>query len=34
MPYEFAEYADLISEIREVKHYFQKGTPSRKGIEY
>lgn len=34
MPPEFSEYADLISEIREIKHHFQKGTPARKGIEY
>lgn len=34
MPEEFAEYADLISEIKEVKHHFQKGTSARKGIEY
>jgi cob(I)alamin adenosyltransferase len=34
MPEEFTEYADLISEIREVKHHFHKGVPSRKGIEY
>ena len=34
MPEEFAEYADLISEIRDVKHHFQKGKPPKKGIEY
>ncbi len=34
MPEEFKAYADLISEIIEVKHYFQKGTKARKGIEY
>ncbi len=34
MPEEFIECADLISEIREVKHHFQTGTPARKGIEY
>ncbi|UCG92272.1 MAG: cob(I)yrinic acid a,c-diamide adenosyltransferase [candidate division WOR-3 bacterium] len=34
MPPEFHDYADLISEIREVKHHFQAGTPARKGIEY
>jgi cob(I)alamin adenosyltransferase len=26
--------ADLVSEIKEVKHYFRKGTKGRKGIEY
>ncbi|MEO0142946.1 MAG: cob(I)yrinic acid a,c-diamide adenosyltransferase [candidate division WOR-3 bacterium] len=34
MPEEFKNYADLISEVMEVKHYFQKGTKARKGIEY
>ena len=31
---ELTEYADLISEIREIKHHFQAGTSARKGIEY
>ena len=26
--------ADLVSEIKEVKHYFRKGLKARKGIEY
>ncbi len=26
--------ADLVSEIKEVKHYFQKGVKARKGIEF
>jgi len=26
--------ADLVSEIKEVKHYFKKGIKARKGIEY
>ncbi|MDD5156071.1 MAG: cob(I)yrinic acid a,c-diamide adenosyltransferase [Candidatus Omnitrophica bacterium] len=26
--------ADLVSEIKEVKHYFRKGVKARKGIEY
>jgi len=34
MPEEFVRYADLISEVREVKHYFQKGVKGRRGIEY
>uniref|UniRef100_A0A7V1EI94 Cob(I)yrinic acid a,c-diamide adenosyltransferase n=1 Tax=candidate division WOR-3 bacterium TaxID=2052148 RepID=A0A7V1EI94_UNCW3 len=34
MPEEFMEYADLISEVCEVKHYFQRGVRARKGIEY
>lgn len=28
------ELADLVSEIKEVKHYFRKGIKARKGIEY
>jgi cob(I)alamin adenosyltransferase len=28
------ECADLVSEIKEVKHYFNKGVKARKGIEY
>lgn len=34
MPEEFAQYADLITECREVKHYFKKGKRSRKGFDY
>jgi len=34
MPEEFKEYADLVSEVCEVKHYFQRGVKARKGIEY
>ncbi|PIP13747.1 MAG: cob(I)yrinic acid a,c-diamide adenosyltransferase [bacterium (Candidatus Stahlbacteria) CG23_combo_of_CG06-09_8_20_14_all_34_7] len=34
MPQELLEYADLVSEICEIKHYFQKGIKARKGIEY
>lgn len=26
--------ADLVSEIKEIKHYFKKGVSARKGIEY
>jgi cob(I)alamin adenosyltransferase len=26
--------ADLVSEVREVKHYYQQGVQARKGIEY
>lgn len=33
-PREFLEIADLISEIREVKHYYQRGVKGRAGIEY
>jgi len=28
------ELADLVTEMREVKHPYQKGIPARKGIEY
>jgi cob(I)alamin adenosyltransferase len=34
MPDDFVQYADLVSEVHEVKHHFQKGTPPTKGIEY
>lgn len=33
-PREFLKIADLISEIREVRHYYQKGVKGRAGIEY
>ncbi|ABV33802.1 MULTISPECIES: cob(I)yrinic acid a,c-diamide adenosyltransferase [Pseudothermotoga] len=33
-PEEFVEYADLVSEILEIKHYYQKGVTARKGIEF
>jgi cob(I)alamin adenosyltransferase len=28
------QHADLVTEMRKVKHYFDSGTPARKGIEY
>ncbi|MDD4900225.1 MAG: cob(I)yrinic acid a,c-diamide adenosyltransferase [Candidatus Omnitrophica bacterium] len=31
---EIVELADLVSEIKDVKHYFEKGVTARKGIEY
>ena len=31
---EILEIADLVSEIRELKHYYKKGIPARAGIEY
>ncbi len=34
MPEEFIRYADLITECRELKHYFSKGTKARKGFDY
>ena len=33
-PPELIDMADLVSEVREVKHYFRKGVRARKGIEY
>jgi len=33
-PQEFIEAADLVSEMREIKHPWQKGISARKGIEY
>jgi cob(I)alamin adenosyltransferase len=34
MPEEFAGYADLITECRELKHYFNEGTSAREGFDY
>ncbi|MGQ9622634.1 MAG: cob(I)yrinic acid a,c-diamide adenosyltransferase [Candidatus Caldatribacteriaceae bacterium] len=33
-PQELLEFADLVSEIRNVKHPFERGIPARKGFEY
>jgi cob(I)alamin adenosyltransferase len=33
-PDELIELADLVTEMKEIKHYYQKGITSRKGIEY
>ncbi|RQD75567.1 MAG: cob(I)yrinic acid a,c-diamide adenosyltransferase [Halanaerobium sp. MSAO_Bac5] len=30
---ELIEYADLVTEMKEIKHYFKKGIKARKGIE-
>jgi cob(I)alamin adenosyltransferase len=32
-PQELIERADLVTEMKEIKHYYQKGITSRKGIE-
>jgi cob(I)alamin adenosyltransferase len=32
-PREVIEKADLVTEMKEVKHYFRQGVPARKGIE-
>jgi len=34
VPPEIVELADLVTEMREVKHPYTKGVPPRKGIEY
>ena len=31
---EIIEIADLVTDLKEVKHYFRSGTPARKGIEF
>jgi len=33
-PPEILERADLVTEMREIKHYFSKGVSARRGIEY
>jgi cob(I)alamin adenosyltransferase len=33
-PQEFIEHADLVTEMKLIKHYFYKGVPARRGIEY
>ena len=33
-PFELIRIADLVSEVKEVKHHYTKGVPARKGIEY
>ena len=33
-PPELQELADLVSEVREIKHPYQRGEPMREGIEY
>lgn len=34
VPPEIMELANLVTEMREVKHYFSEGVPARKGIEF
>jgi cob(I)alamin adenosyltransferase len=34
MPPEILERADLVTEMRQVKHYHARGVPARRGIEY
>ena len=33
-PQEIIDLADLVTDMREVKHHYQKSIPARKGIEY
>ena len=33
-PQEAVEAADLVTEMRQVKHYFEAGVPARRGIEF
>ena len=33
-PNEILEIADLVTDVREVKHHYQKGVQAREGIEY
>jgi len=32
-PSQLIEKADLVTEMREIRHYYQKGVAARKGIE-
>jgi cob(I)alamin adenosyltransferase len=34
VPQEIMEIADLATEMKEIKHYFNAGVPARKGIEF
>ena len=34
VPKEFIELADLVTEMKKIKHYYDKGQVARKGIEY
>jgi cob(I)alamin adenosyltransferase len=33
-PLELIELADLVTEMKEIKHYYNKGVDPRKGIEF
>jgi cob(I)alamin adenosyltransferase len=33
-PVELFEHADLITEMREIRHYYNRGIEARKGIEF
>jgi cob(I)alamin adenosyltransferase len=34
IPEELFELADLVTEMREIKHYYARGIQARQGIEY
>ena len=34
VPKSIADKSDLITEMKDIKHYFNKGVPARKGIEF
>lgn len=34
VPEEILERADLVTEMKDIKHYMDKGVPAREGIEY
>lgn len=34
VPEEIMKRADLVTEMRDIKHYFEAGVPARKGIEF
>ncbi|WP_040683770.1 cob(I)yrinic acid a,c-diamide adenosyltransferase [Thermobrachium celere] len=34
VPEEILEIADLVTEMKDIKHYFNNGVPARKGIEF
>ena len=34
VPKAIADKSDLITEMKDIKHYFNKGVPARKGIEF
>ncbi len=34
VPEQIVKEADLVTEMREIKHYFSSGVPAREGIEY
>lgn len=34
VPQEIVDRADLVTEMKDIKHYFEQGVPAREGIEY